>query len=107
MLGANTKSTPHLRRQRQVALLVARVRRQVTSLVELDRVDEQRHDHDVAFVPRLTHQREMAFVERAHRRHETDPRAGAPRLGKRGSQLDDGAYQFWSVQFQFPAGDTG
>jgi hypothetical protein len=49
----------------------------------------------------------MAIVERTHGRHESDPRVRAPCLGQRGPQLDDGAYQFWFSQFQFPAGDTG
>ncbi len=41
-------------------------------LVELGGVHEQRHDNDVALGARAVDQREMALVQRAHRRHQPD-----------------------------------
>ena len=56
-----------------VAQLVARVALEVGALVELRGVDEQRHDHHVALLACPADQREVALVQRAHRRHEPDP----------------------------------
>ena len=64
---------PELGGELGVALGVTRVRGQVGRVVELGRVDEQRDDDDVALLARAPHQRQMALVERAHRRDETEP----------------------------------
>ena len=45
---------------------------------ELRRIDEHRDDRHVAFGPRAIHQAEMAFVQRAHRRHQADRLARLP-----------------------------
>ena len=60
-------------RDRRVALLVAGIRVEVCILVELGRVDEQAQDDQVALRARCLDQREMAAMERAHRRHEACP----------------------------------
>ena len=62
---------------RGVARLRARVGVEVAGLVELRRVDEQRDDDLVAALARGAHQRLVAGVERAHRRHEPDARPAA------------------------------
>src|SRR3712207_7009803 len=43
---------------------------EVLALSELQRVDEDGHHHDVGERPRVPHEREMAFVERAHGGHQ-------------------------------------
>src|SRR6185503_6377041 len=40
---------------------------------ELQAVDEDAHRHGIGLAPRDAHQREMARVQVAHRRHEGDP----------------------------------
>ena len=84
--GANSASTPSAVGDRGVARLRARVGGEVGGLVELRRVDEQRDDDVVAALARGAHQRLVAGVERAHRRHEADAAAGAraPRRRARG-----------------------
>ena len=59
-------------RDRGVGLLVAGVGGEVARVVELRRVDEQRDDHLVAAGAGRAHQRLVAAVEGAHRRHEAD-----------------------------------
>jgi hypothetical protein len=55
--------------ERGVAMLVALISLEVGSLLELLRVDKQRnHDH-FALGAGPTHQRQVSFVKRAHRRH--------------------------------------
>src|SRR5262249_6334756 len=79
-----------------VLLERARVALEVVAPVELDRVHEDR-DHDALRPPpRLGDQRQVAVVERAHRRDERDALArGAPRLGPRlhGAGRGDGLHQ--------------
>jgi hypothetical protein len=58
--------------QRCVALLAARVSVEVFALRELRRVDEQAHDDDVVLGAGRPKQREMSFMEGAHRRHEPE-----------------------------------
>ena len=60
------------RGQLGVALLAARVALEVGALVELRRVDEQRHHHPVALRAGVTDQREVALVQGAHRGHQAD-----------------------------------
>ena len=74
-----------------VALGVARVGVEVGRVVELGRVHEQRHHDEVAVLARAAHQRQVTVVERAHRRDEPDPAAGAPGLEQLRAQLGDGA----------------
>ena len=69
---------------REVARLVARVARVVGRLVELARVDEDRHDRRGALVARASHQRAVTVVKPAHRRHEADRPWG---VGERVAQL--------------------
>ena len=80
-----------VRGQAGVALLVARVGAEVGGVLELGRVDEQRHDDDVARRARLRHEREVPVVQGAHGRHEPDAAAVAARGRKRGAQVGDGA----------------
>src|SRR5205085_3615666 len=72
--------------ERRVALLVPRIGGEVLSFAELRRVDEEAGDHEVVFVPRRAEEREVALVERAHRRYETN----AP-VAWLGAQLRDRA----------------
>src|SRR5690606_12473289 len=44
----------------------ARLARQIGRIVELQRIDEDRHDHFVAHVARGAHQTQMPLVERSH-----------------------------------------
>jgi hypothetical protein len=53
--------------------LIARVAFEVSSLVELRRVDEQGDDDDAALPACRTDQREVALMKGAHRRHQADP----------------------------------
>ena len=71
--GANTRSTPSLRRDLQVCALVHRIAVQVGRLAELGRVDEQAHHDRVASLSCAAEQRAMAAVQRPHRRDEPDP----------------------------------
>ena len=86
--GANTRSTPAPARECEVALLVARIASEIGVVAELRRVHEEAHDDGLVLGAGRAQERQMALVERAHRRHEPD-RAGAqrrelvPRLGDR------------------------
>jgi hypothetical protein len=51
---------------------IARVAREVFLRPELFGVDEDRDDHDIAHAPRLAHEAQVAFMQRAHRRHQPD-----------------------------------
>ena len=74
---------------RQVVVDRAGVVVEVGGLVELERVDEDRHHHHVGTRARLGDERQVPVVERAHRRHDADDvavagtveRPGAHRLG--------------------------
>src|SRR6185312_16338850 len=59
-----------LLRELGVACLVSRVAREVLPLGELGRVDEQACDDELVFFARGPEEREVAFVERTHRRDE-------------------------------------
>jgi hypothetical protein len=59
----------------RIALLAARVAGEIRRLLELRRVDEERDDHVVAVLARRAHQRLMAAVKGAHRRHQRDAAA--------------------------------
>ena len=71
--------------------LGARVGGEVAGVVELGRVDEQRDDHGVLLLARRPHQRVVAGVEGAHRRHEPDRPALGARVPEPGAHLGDGA----------------
>ena len=73
----------------QVARLVARVAVEILAGPELRRVHEDADDDDVALGPRGVDERQMARVQRAHRRDEPD-RALA-RAAERGARLRDRA----------------
>ena len=88
LLGARReqKSTPAASRELRVAQpRPADSAPESSFAAELRRVDEQRDDDRVGFVARGTKQREMPFVECAHRRHEPDCalRAGSSHLWDR------------------------
>ena len=63
---------------REVARLVARVLHEVVGDVELARVDEDRDDGGRVVRAGDLHQRPVAVVEPAHRRHEPDRAAARP-----------------------------
>ena len=75
-----------LLRDREVARLVARVRGEVGRVVELRRIDEERHHDALVLAARGGEQRAVAGVERAHRRHEAGARRGLE-LGDRADDL--------------------
>src|SRR5919204_2998616 len=54
----------------RVALLVAWIAPEIFVCAELGRVDEQRNEDDVTFASGGAKQRNVAVVERAHRRYE-------------------------------------
>ena len=62
-------------RDLEVARLVARIRLEIRRLVELRRVDEQRHDHAVVLGASRAEEGAVAVVERSHGRHEAGPRS--------------------------------
>src|SRR5438552_4160649 len=64
--------SPSAARLRDIARLVARVTREVLAWAKLRRVDEYRQDHDVGAGACRAHEREVTFVERAHRRDDRD-----------------------------------
>ena len=59
--------------QTQIAFQVAGIVGQILVRTELQRVDEDRHRHDVAARRCLAHQRQVPVVEVAHRRDHADP----------------------------------
>ena len=65
-------STPSSSSKFAIAFEIARILRQVFRRSELQGVHEDGHRHHIAFRLGRTHQREMAFVQRAHRRHEAE-----------------------------------
>ncbi len=76
---ARTRGRPrHSARACEVAILVARIAREVGVVAELRRVDEEAHDDRLVLRASRAQERQVAVVERAHRRHEPD-RAGALR----------------------------
>ena len=70
----------------------SRVAVEVVAAVELQRVDEDRHDDDVASSAGLLDQRQVAGVQRTHRRHAADSTPlgaslpGSTRASSRGSR---------------------
>ena len=62
-------------RQLGIARQVARVALEVFAGAELRRVDKDRSHDDVAHFAGAPHQRQMTFVQRAHRRHQADAAA--------------------------------
>src|SRR5439155_24784125 len=59
-------------RELRVALLVARVAREVLACAELGRIDEQADDDLLVLRTGRPEQREMPFVEGAHRRYQAN-----------------------------------
>jgi len=51
---------------------LARIGGQILVDAELQRIDENRHHHAVCARARLAHQRQMAFVQRTHRRDQRE-----------------------------------
>ena len=79
---------PLLFQQHAIALLIARIAREVFGRTELSRIDEDRDDDEVGPVlPRDTNQGEVAFVKKAHGRNETNRRRS--RVADRGARLLD------------------
>src|SRR5439155_182941 len=80
------------RRDLDVALEVARIRRQILVRGELQRVDEQRDGREVTLVGGCTDQRRVTVVQVTHGRHETDRAAAGPvgvqLLAERGDGVD-------------------
>src|SRR4029078_11008797 len=75
---------------REVAGLVAGVLLEVGRLVELARVDEDRRDPRRVVGPGPLHQRAVAVVDPAHRRHQADRTGGGGEgIPKLGSGPDD------------------
>ena len=93
LAGHEDELGPFLPQHRQVVLERAWILCQVGRIVELRRVDEDADERSIVFRPATSHQREMALVQRAHRRHEAKRQAGAnlrePLLAPRGSALED------------------
>src|SRR5271156_4998709 len=72
----------HRLEHRAVALEVARIAREVLAGSKLGRIDEYRRDQDRRLATAFAHQRQMAVVQKAHRRHQRDSLAiGASALG--------------------------
>ena len=82
-----------LRSELGVALLIPRIAVEVAALVELRGVDEQRDDDHGAVLAGLLDQRQVTLVQRAHRRHEPDPRLFAAGRREGFAQLGDCAHQ--------------
>ena len=92
------------RAQLQVGFEVARIAVEVLAGAELQRVDEDRHDDEVrAILPRDANQREMTFMEKAHRRNEADHPAGRAGSADGRSRFVDGMDR---DQFTFGIGTT-
>ena len=66
-----------LSQHRQVVVQRSRVLRVVGRVVELGRVDEDADQRAIVLGPAPPHQRQMALVQRAHRRHEAERQPGA------------------------------
>ena len=85
--GANTIVAPAARRPGHVGVEVARVGGEILGLVELQRVDEDRHGHDVALGRRPLDQRPVPGVQGAHGGDEARPvRPDGPRSASRASE---------------------
>ena len=91
--GTKTRSAPAPAQAGRSVVEGARVVGDVVGVAELERVDEDAHDHHVALGPGPRHEREVAGVQRAHGGHEADGAAGGPGLVQPGSAggagLDD------------------
>ena len=87
--GANTTSTPSRLALREVAGEVAGIAVEIFARAELQRVDEDRDDDEIAGVAGRAHERPVTLVQEAHRRHEPDPSALRPRAIARGAQVGD------------------
>jgi len=75
---------------------VARIGGEILAGGELQRVHEDAHDDDVGLAARRLDEREVAFVQIAHRRDEADALPGGPRPGDRrthGGQVRHLAHQ--------------
>ena len=59
--------------RREIAREIARVPVEILVGAELQRVHEDRHDHEVGRGRRRPHQRPVAVVQKTHRRHHADP----------------------------------
>ena len=67
---------------RGIAGQLPRIGGQVLVRAELQRVDEDRHGDVRGAALRLAHQRQMAFVERAHRRHQRQRTVASQRVDR-------------------------
>src|SRR5690606_29742266 len=76
---------------RHVALLVARVARQILVRTELGRVDEDARRADVGAAQPLAHEREVAFVEVAHGGNQGERLSLSLQLGDPGAYLGGGS----------------
>jgi len=70
-----------------ILFLLPRIALEVLALSELQRVDEQAGDNPVRLPARLFDQREMAAMERAHRRHQRHPVPAGAQCDERAAQL--------------------
>jgi hypothetical protein len=71
----------------EVALLVARIGGEILLRAELRRIDEDARHRNVAAIERALHQADMAFMQRAHRRHQPDGAARLPEAGDGTAQV--------------------
>ena len=88
--GVNSTSLPGRLHLGGVTVGVAGIGVEVLGRRELQRVDEDRGGHDVAVGPGALDQRDVAVVEVAHGRHQTDGAARPPLGIERGAQPGDG-----------------
>ena len=75
---------------RQITAEVARVAVEVFVGTELQRVDEDRHDDELAIGPRRRHERAVTRMQKAHGGHESDALSGTTSGIASGPEFGDG-----------------
>ena len=84
--------------QLEIGVQRAGILREILGRSELRRIDVDRDDRAVAFGLGRAHQAQVPFVQRPHRRHESDSLAGTPQLGERLSQFGNSRDELGHVE---------
>ena len=98
----NRISTPADLALLPVAFVIAGIAVKVLPGPELGRVHEDADDNGVALLPRPPHEREVAFVQKAHGGHKADGAALVPERLRKGLHFRYGGYDLhgtedWSI----------
>src|SRR3984893_18882311 len=91
-------------KHRKISRLAARIGGEILVRRELLWVDKDRRDDPVALGPSRPDQRQMALVQRPHRRYKADARAGFSPAGDLAPEIGNGTYdvQLTAPPFSIP-----